>query len=163
MDREFDFTFPETVYPEILIRLRTAPARLEALIAALPREVLIRRDGERWSIQEHAGHLMDVDSLFIGRLDDYLNGEATLRPADVTGRRTYEANHNEADLKTILDGFRKQREAFVARLDGLSPTDFGRSAMHPRLQKPMRLCDMLFFQAEHDDHHLTTIRELIDR
>jgi hypothetical protein len=34
-------------------------------------------------------------------------------------------------------------------------------AIHPRLNKPMRLVDMLFFQAEHDDYHLARISDLI--
>jgi hypothetical protein len=34
--------------------------------------------------------------------------------------------------------------------------------MHPRLKQPMRLVDHLFFVAEHDDHHLALIRELLD-
>jgi hypothetical protein len=37
---------------------------------------------------------------------------------------------------------------------------FGRVAIHPRLNKPMRLTDHLFFVAEHDDHHLAHISQL---
>jgi hypothetical protein len=84
-----------------------------------------------------------------------------LRPADVSGRRTNEKNYNLEDLLTILNRFRSKREGFVAHLRRLKPGDFGWTAMHPRLNKPMRLCDMLFFQAEHDDHHLARIEELI--
>jgi hypothetical protein len=36
-----------------------------------------------------------------------------------------------------------------------------RTAVHPRLQMPMRLVDWAYFVAEHDDHHLARIRELI--
>ena len=32
--------------------------------------------------------------------------------------------------------------------------------MHPRLERPMRLIDMMFFHAEHDDYHLARISEL---
>jgi len=35
------------------------------------------------------------------------------------------------------------------------------SALHPRLQTPMRLIDHLFFIAEHDDHHLAKIGMLL--
>ena len=34
-------------------------------------------------------------------------------------------------------------------------------AMHPRLEQPMTPTDLIFFVAEHDDHHLITITELI--
>ena len=65
--------------------------------------------------------------------------------------------------KSDCAGFRRDRMALVGRLDALEPDDFARSALHPRLNQPMRLCDMMFFQAEHDDHHLATITELIKR
>jgi len=32
-----------------------------------------------------------------------------------------------------------------------------RSAFHPRLKKPMRIIDLAFFVAEHDDYHLAKI------
>jgi hypothetical protein len=38
---------------------------------------------------------------------------------------------------------------------------FARSMLHPRLKTPMRLVDHLFFVAEHDDHHLAKIWELV--
>ena len=51
------------------------------------------------------------------------------------------------------------RTSFLERLDALDGSDFARSALHPRLNKPMRLYDMLYFHAEHDDYHLATITE----
>ncbi|MBC8367786.1 hypothetical protein H8E52_10280 [bacterium] len=38
---------------------------------------------------------------------------------------------------------------------------FRQTALHPRLKTPMRACDMLYFMAEHDDHHLARISEII--
>ena len=49
----------------------------------------------------------------------------------------------------------------VDRLDGLEPEAFAAVAHHPRLNVQMRLVDMIFFQAEHDDFHLARISELI--
>jgi hypothetical protein len=34
--------------------------------------------------------------------------------------------------------------------------------LHPRLKQPMRLVDHLYFVAEHDDHHLARIWEMIE-
>jgi uncharacterized damage-inducible protein DinB len=163
VERQLDFDFPASVYPELIERLRGTPSRLEKLVSSLPREVLVRREGEKWSIQENAGHLLDVESLFVGRLDDFESGASTLRPAEMTGRKTTEARHNDSGLSEILRRFRAGREAFIARLEAREPETFGASAMHPRLKRPMRLCDMLYFEAEHDDHHLARIGELIER
>jgi len=49
----------------------------------------------------------------------------------------------------------------VSQLEAADQADWVRSALHPRLKTPMRLLDLAFFVAEHDDHHLATISELI--
>ena len=42
----------------------------------------------------------------------------------------------------------------------LPPDQLARTALHPRLRQPMSVVDLCFFVAEHDDHHLRTIKEL---
>lgn len=159
-DRHFEFSFPAGVYPEMIERLRGAPVRLEEHIRALPPVKLTRRDGERWSMQENAGHLLDLESLVMQRLDEYLSGAGELHAADMSNRKTYDASHNDVPVHSILSAFRQQRGELVNRLDELESQIFARSALHPRLRVQMRLVDMIFFQAEHDDYHLATIHEL---
>jgi len=160
-DRTFQFTFPVEVYPEMIERLRGTPARLEDRLKSIAPEILTRRDGERWSIQENAGHLLDLESLVSGRLDEYLAGASVLHAADMSNRKTYEAEHNQLAMESILADFRHQRMELVNRLDNLPFERFAAVAHHPRLNTPMRLVDMLFFQAEHDDFHMARISELI--
>jgi hypothetical protein len=160
-DRTFQFTFPVEVYPEMIERLRGTPARLEDRVKWIAPEILTKRDRERWSIQENAGHLLDLESLVNGRLDEYLAGAKALHAADMSNRKTYEADHNQVSMQTILTDFREQRTQLVGRLENLDGQAFARVAHHPRLNVPMRLVDMLFFQAEHDDFHLARISELI--
>lgn len=159
-DRRFDFTFPAGLYPEMIERLRGTPARLEDRISSLPANLLQRRDGDRWSIQENAGHLLDLESLVRQRLEQYLAGATELHAADMSNRKTYEASHNTVPIASILNQFRQQRMDIVDRLDSLNSEMFARSAFHPRLAVQMRLVDMIFFQAEHDDYHLARISEL---
>jgi uncharacterized damage-inducible protein DinB len=160
-DYKFSFDLPLWMYPNVVERLRGMPARLEDRLNALPPELLIRREGERWSIQENAGHLLDLESLWLGRLDDFVAGLPTLRPADLQNRQTHEANHNAKSITEILAAFRAARLEFVHRLETLDEALVGRTALHPRLQKPMRVLDAIFFAAEHDDHHLARITELL--
>ena len=160
-DRSFQFTFPVEVYPEMIERMRGTPARLEDRVESLSSEVLKRRDGKRWSIQENAGHLLDLETLIRQRLDEYLAGAKTLHAADMSNRKTHEADHNQVAMAVILADFRSQRSDLVNRLDHLEPQTFAAVAHHPRLNTPLRLVDMLFFQAEHDDYHLARISELI--
>jgi uncharacterized damage-inducible protein DinB len=159
--RSFTFDFPADLHPELIERLRGTPARAEEIARSLPADMLTRRDGDTWSIQENLGHLADVEPLFTGRLDDFEAGVETLRPADMTNRATHEADHNSRPIAAVLSDLRAERERLVARLESLRPADFARQAFHPRLRTPMRVVDMLLFQAEHDDYHLARVRELV--
>jgi hypothetical protein len=160
-DRRFDFNFPVELYPEMTERIRGTPARLEDRLKRLSPEILTRRDGDRWSMQENAGHLLDLESLVMQRIGEYVAGAEALHAADMSNRKTYEAEHNQVAIDLILSSFRSQRGAIVDRLEQLESSMFARSAVHPRLGVQMRLVDMIFFQAEHDDFHLTRISELI--
>ena len=162
-DRRFNFDFPAGIYPEMIERIRGTPARLEDLLAGLSPEILTNQAGGRWSMQENAGHLLDLESLVDQRIDEYVAGNTALHAADMSNRKTYEASHNHVPVESILKAFRAARNGIVQRLEGFEPEIFAHSALHPRLNVPMRLVDMLFFQAEHDDYHLARISELKNR
>ena len=159
-DRTFRFDLPVEMFPIVIERLRGAAPRIEDKVRGLSPEVLTRRDGDAWSIQEHIGHLLDLDELHLGRLDDYLAGAEVLRAADMTNRRTWQADHNGRAAGELTQEFRRERESFVERLEVWDPGRIGQSALHPRLNQPMRVIDMAFFVAEHDDHHLARMTEL---
>jgi DinB superfamily len=158
--RQFSFELPLGMYANVVERVRGTPARLEDLTRALSPEVLTRRDGDKWSIQEQAGHLLDLEELGMTRLDDFEAGRETLTAADMSNQKTHEANHNANSIENILSTFRQERMAFVARLDSYDETLVARTALHPRLHQKIRVIDLAFFIAEHDDHHLARITEL---
>ena len=143
------------------MRLRGTPARLEEMTRGVAREVLIRKPEGKWSAQEHAGHLLDLEPLWFARVEDFWGDGATLTVADLSNRKTHEANHNAHELNVILAAFRSARMALVERVRNQPSERFARSLVHPRLKQPMRLVDHLYFVAEHDDHHLAKIWELI--
>jgi len=155
--RQFELGLPREAFPEILERIRGTPARLEERLAELSSSDVTARPDNAWSIQENVGHLLDLEPLWSGRLDDLLEGAAVLREADLTNRRTHEAEHNTGPMAAVLAAFRDARHTVVGRLDTLPDEAFERSALHPRLNKPMTAVDLFFFVAEHDDHHLATI------
>jgi len=162
-ERKCEFTFATEQYPNLIARLRGTPARLEELVRDAPREALVKKPGEKWSAQEHVGHLLDLESLWLSRVEDFLKGGDTLTAADLLNRRTHEANHNARPMVEILREFRGARGGLLTRVSSLSAEAFSRTMLHPRLQQPMRLVDHLYFVAEHDDHHLATVWELIGR
>jgi uncharacterized damage-inducible protein DinB len=159
--RKFEFTFPVEQYSNLCVRLRGTPARLEEMLAGVPRDALIHKPGDKWSAQEHAGHLLDLEPLWMARVDDFLNGGDTLTAADLSNRKTHEANHNARLLTDILSEFRRARLELVDRVETFAPDLFSRSMLHPRLMQPMRLVDHLYFAAEHDDHHIAIMWQMI--
>ncbi|MFQ5572418.1 MAG: DinB family protein, partial [Rhodothermales bacterium] len=60
-DRAFTFDLPLWMYPNVVERLRGTPARADEMLRNLPPEILTRRDGDGWSIQENLGHLLDLE------------------------------------------------------------------------------------------------------
>jgi hypothetical protein len=91
-----------------------------------------------------------------------LKEAVTLDAADMSNKKTFGAPHNARSLDDLLRDFRKAREYFVKRLIEMDEVQLAHTAFHPGLQKPMRLADMVFFVAEHDDHHLTLIRRILE-
>ena len=159
--RQFAFELPLGMYPNVVERVRGTPARLEDHTCSLTGEIVTRRDGDKWSIQEQAGHILDLEGLGMSRLDDFEAGRETLTAADMENRKTHDANHNLDTIENILGRFRKERMEFVRRLDAYDEAFVQRTALHPRLNVRIRVLDLAFFIAEHDDHHLARISELI--
>jgi hypothetical protein len=75
-DRKFEFTFPAELFPNLCARLRGTPARLEELLQDCDRSLLIRKPAAKnaWSIQQQAGHLLDLEPLWFARVEDFLSG-----------------------------------------------------------------------------------------
>ncbi|MGH9779726.1 MAG: DinB family protein, partial [Candidatus Acidiferrales bacterium] len=101
-ERKFAFDFPAELYPNLIVRLRGTPARLEEFLRGLSPEQLTRKPEGKWSIQENAGHLLDLEPLWFARVDDFLARKETLAPTDLTNRKTHEARHNERRIEELL-------------------------------------------------------------
>ena len=160
-NRQFELGLPPEAIPEIIERLRGTPARLEERLQGPSPHVLIERYEGKWSIQENAGHLLDLEPLWAGRLDDLLAGAPELRSTDLQNRKTDEADHNSRKYEEILTEFRRVRKQIVLRLEELDDSQLAARALHPRLHQPMTVVDLFFFVAEHDDHHLARITRIL--
>jgi len=161
-ERRFEFSFPAELLPNVCARLRGTPARLEEALRGRSHEILARKIQEKWSAQEHAGHLVDLEALWLARVGDYVLGSEQLTPADLKNRKTDEADHNARAVEQILTEFRAARGRLLKRVEELDASLLTRVIPHPRLKVPMRLVDHLYFVAEHDDHHLARILELVN-
>ncbi|MEZ4942865.1 MAG: DinB family protein [Saprospiraceae bacterium] len=159
-ERPFDFEHLSVSPQGLLERLRDTPLRLYDLRRSFSPAQLVHQPAGQWSAQENIGHLLDLEPLWYGRIHDITNGEKTMRPADLTNRKTHEAGHNAVPVEKLLAEFAAERHKLVERCTTNSAVLETAAALHPRLQKPMRMIDLMYFVAEHDDHHIAVIRHL---
>lgn len=162
-DRSFNFENNQNIFPSILERLSGTPIRLEEKVIGISENILIFSQDNTWSIKENIGHLIDLEPLWQGRLIDIINNQIELRSTDLQNSKTDLANHNNTSLQELLSEFRKIREQTIKTLQSINEETIFKSALHPRLKTPMRTIDLFLFVAEHDDHHLARITELVTK
>jgi uncharacterized damage-inducible protein DinB len=161
-DRKFNFDFETDIFPHLVDRLERFPEQLRILFADFPPQKLKEKPGGKWSAQEQLGHLIVLELLWQTRIQEFLNTDGEngeLSPADLDNKATDEGNFNSQSLAELLDRFEASR-AITLRMLAATDASHNRQMLHPRLQKPMRLVDHLFFMAEHDEHHRKSIENL---
>ena len=160
LEREFSFDTPKWMFPHVVERVRGGPARLEDTLRDVSMVALTHRETNAWSMQEEAGHLLDIEPLMSERLDQLISGAQVLKAWDGTNEVTWNAQHNAKLPADILLAFRQSRRSLVRRFEALPEEIVERAAHHPRLNKPMRVIDLAVFVTEHDDYHLARISAL---
>ncbi len=159
-ERNFEFNVTQNIFPSLIERLEGTPLRLEDKLRSIPTEFLtVKLDGS-WSIKQNIGHLTDLEPLWQTRLDEIIRGEKIMTAADLQNTKTEMEDHNNKPIDELLRSFRNIREITIAQLEKIDDVIIFRSALHPRLNKPMRTMDLFIFVAEHDDHHLARITEI---
>lgn len=160
VDRKWIFNFDAGLFPIIYARLQGTIPHLETIFDNID-EAKATQSIKGWSIKEHLGHLGDLEELWWSRWLDYRNAKEELTYADITNRRTTEANHNATGTVELLNNFIEQREKLLHAIENSDEQVLLRTSLHPRLKTPMRLIDFLYFVAEHDDHHIAAIIQLL--
>jgi uncharacterized damage-inducible protein DinB len=157
-ERKFPSIPDNGLLPGILERLAGTPARLRDMVRGATGA---GSQESGWSAAREIGHLIDLEPLWLNRVHELVKGQPELQAADLTNRATHEADHDQHSLAELIDRFDASRTALVSALRNVTDEDQERSSRHPRLGTPMRLIDHAFFVAEHDDHHLARLRELL--
>lgn len=159
-------TFPQLLdprlFPAIVERLSDTPLRLRAKVAKLPEGLLTLNPAGKWSIQQHIGHLLDLEPLWQRRWEEITQGAGTMREAELANRAAHEAGHNNRPIAALLDEFERARRASVVQLLQFRSEDMLLSAVHPRLQQPLNVTGLAFFVAEHDDHHMALMSRVAE-
>jgi uncharacterized protein YeeX (DUF496 family) len=163
VEKKFKFDLLQDEFSNILNRLRDTPEKIEQLVFSVSPEILKKIINDSWSIQEHIGHIIDLEELHEGRIDDFINKAEQLRAADMTNKKTHKADHNQRETTKLLQELMTTREKLVNRLGELDDSVLSHVSIHPRLDQPMRPIDMAQFVAEHDDHHINAIIDLSEQ
>jgi len=138
-------------FPTIIERLAGTPLRLERKVLQFSDEFLVEFTDDDWSMQEHAGHLLNLESLWLHRFSDIMNGMPELTTADLTNQSTYDAKYNEQNIEVLVDTFAEVRGQLVGLLKTVQTEDLDKKSLHPRLKIPMKIIDLAYFVAEHDE------------
>ena len=110
----------------------------------------------KWSVKQTIGHLAEVDQVNNKRLDEIIAGVAIMSPA------VFEpSNYDPWPVEKVLNYFRTNRTLNIEKYKSLTEEQLLKTSIHPRLKAAMTPVDLAWFDAEHDDHHLVKINEII--
>jgi hypothetical protein len=61
----------------------------------------------------------------------------------------------------VIRFFKTNRDKNLQKYKSLDDEDLNKSSLHPRLKILMTPVDLAWFDAEHDDHHLERVNEIL--
>jgi hypothetical protein len=156
-ERQFTFGLPQGMLPFYLERLEGSIARVEKKLSSAYDEALSHKLDGKWSAKENIAHLAEVDEIALKRLDEMVQGISPMSPAVIQPGRDY----NSMSVREIADLFRANRLKNLEKYKSLSERDLDQQSLHPRLKVMMSPVDLAWFDAEHDDHHLARVTEIL--
>jgi hypothetical protein len=142
--------------PFYLERLEGTIARIEYRVKGVSDKVLSERFNDKWSVKQNIGHLAEVDQVGNHRIDEMLAGIPVLSPAVFEPQ-----DYNPWPIEKLIEYFRKHRQANINKYRNLSDIHLIKGSLHPRLKVTMTPVDLAYFDAEHDDHHLLKISDIL--
>jgi DinB superfamily len=154
--RSFTFGLPKVMLPFYLERLEGSIYRIEAKVKGVDEKILSEKYNDKWSVKQNIGHLAEVDQVGNKRLHEMVSGVAVLSPAVFEPQ-----DYNPWPIEKVVALFRQTRMANLAGYKKLNDSDVLKGSMHPRLQVRLTPVDLAWFDAEHDDHHLVKISDII--
>lgn len=156
-ERQFTFGVPIGMLPFYLERLEGTITRLEGKVQGIGEDILSNKLDGKWSVKQNIGHLAEVDEIALKRIDEMISGISPMSPAVFEPRGDY----NAQPVHEVLSYFRINRLKNISKYDSLAESELTKSSLHPRLKVNMTPVDLAYFDAEHDDHHLVRINEIL--
>ncbi|SRR5258706_10578811 len=155
-ERNLKFGHPPEMLPFFLERLEGTIIRIDQKVKELDDKTLSEKINGKWSVKETIGHLVEVDQVANKRIDEMIAGVEVMSPAVFEPQ-----DYNPWPIEKVLDFFKKTRLSNLKKYRTISEEHLKKSSLHPRLKVQMTPVDLAWFDAEHDDHHLVKINEII--
>ena len=145
---------------KVIAGLERSPNLLKEMLSEIPAALMKeRRIPGKWCIHEHAVHFAKVQKTLNARLKRFMTEENLEIVPYVPGVSTPADELINADLKTSLREFSRDRTNLVNMLKRLKPKDWRKQARHPEyiLYTPYIMARHLLL---HDNTHMYRIEEL---
>ena len=145
---------------DILHDLEKSPGLLESLLSGIPVALRKKRRSKgKWSIHEHACHIVDVQPMLIQRFNQFKDEENPVFQPYLPGQ-TVSADHLlEMDLEERLPAFADLRQELIHLVRGFSQEEWEKNGIHDEYEKytPRILLRHVLM---HDFFHMYRIEEL---
>ena len=138
-----------------IAKLSAFSARLQAFVAPLTdTQLRFRPQDKEWSILENIGHLIDIDRLYVERVDLILSSERPQFAPFNPDEQVSAGNYQTMSLAELMATYSELRQATVAGLSTIAPDELTRVGIHARFGEitVARLVEIL---ANHDEVHYT--------
>lgn len=155
-ERNLKFGYGTEMLPFFIERLEGTIVRLEQKVKGVDDTLLSKRLNNKWSIKENIGHLAEVDEIANRRIEEMASGTPVMSPAVFEPK-----DYNPWPIEKLLDFFKKTRQSNIGKYKTLTAEQLKKYSLHPRLKVQMTPVDLAWFDAEHDDHHLVKINEIL--
>lgn len=140
--------------------LSESPAILRDLVSRVPPELLkVRRIPGKWSIHEHACHIVDVQPVLFRRFEKFRDEEMPHIQSYIPGETDPSDHLIEMNLNMILDDFYRLRGEMTSFLEKMPASYWEKKAAHDEYTEysPSILLRHLLL---HDHVHMYRIEEL---
>jgi hypothetical protein len=145
---------------DIFESLRKTPIILKEFLEEIAVDQLSKRlkpDG--WTICEQAVHIMDIQPMLSGRLEQFINEERPVIQPFSPDYIQLQTKSAQCDLDAALETFARQRNEFVDRLQAMTLEQLNKKAEHPEYRNytPRIMARHLLL---HDHLHMYRIEEI---
>lgn len=149
--------------PYLFVALEKGPRFIQAVLAALPTELLDRRaDSARFTAREAVAHLADWEPIFRSRIETaHHHPGAPVQAYDESERAT-QNNYDKSHPPTEAQRFAEERKMTIALLRTLSPTQWYQAVDHPERGK-MTIRDIASMLVGHDAYHIEQLAALLPK